>query len=108
MAGSKVTQGVVFIFTEELPDYAAHRVLLAETVVQNRETLIQFHEITANISAASTLPLNKGQLNCDLHECIQLVKDYLWVDANDEVQPVFVYLKMGDITPYEDAIHPQG
>ena len=51
MSGSKVTQGVALVFTEELPDYAAHRVLLAETIVQNRETLIQFHEITANISA---------------------------------------------------------
>lgn len=108
MAGSKVTQGLALVFTEELPDYAAHRVLLAETIVRNRETLIQFHEITANISAASTMPLNKGQLNCDLHECIQLVKDYLWIVADDEVQPVFVYLKMKDITPYEDAIHPQG
>jgi hypothetical protein len=108
MAGSKVTQGVAFVFTEELPDYAAHRVLLAETIVQNRETLIQFHEITASISAASTMPLNKGRLNCDLHECIQLVKDYLWIVADDEVQPIFIYLKMKDITPYEDAIHPQG
>lgn len=107
MAGSKVTQGLAFVFTEELLDYAAHRVLLAEKIVQNRETLIQFHEITANISAASSLPLNKGKLNCDLHECIQLVKDYLWIVADDEIQPVFVYLKMKDITPYEDAIHPQ-
>lgn len=107
MAGSKVTQGVAFIFTEELPDYASHRVLLAETIVQNRETLIQFHEITANISAASTMPLNRGQLNCDLHECIQLVKDYLWIVADDVVQPLFVYLNMKDITPYEDAIHHQ-
>ena len=98
MAGSKVTQGLALVFTEELADYAAHRVLLAETIVQNRETLIQFHEITSNISAASTMPLNKGQLNCDLHECIQLVKDYLWIVADDEIQ---------DITPYEDAIHPQ-
>ena len=107
MAGSKVTQGLVLVFTEELPDYAAHRVLLAETIVKNRETLIQFHEVTANISAASTMPLNKGQLNCDLHECIRLVKDYLWIAADDGIQPVFVYLKMKDITPYEDAIHPQ-
>ena len=53
------------------------------------------------------MPLNKGQLNCDLHECIQLVKDYLWIVDDDEIQPVFVYLKMKDITPYEDAIHPQ-
>jgi hypothetical protein len=107
MAGSKVTQGLALVFTEELPDYATHRVMLAETIVQNRETLIQFHEITANISAASTMPMNKGRLNCDLHECIQLVKEYLWIVADDEVQPVFVYLKMKDITPYEDAIHPQ-
>ena len=107
MAGSKVTQGLVLVFTEELVDYAAHRVLLVETIVQNRQTLIQFHEITANISAASTMPMNKGKLNCDLHECIQLVKDYLWVVGDDEVKPVFVYLKMKDITPYEDAIHPQ-
>lgn len=107
MAGWKLTQGLAFIFTEELPDYAAHRVMLAETIVHNRETVIQFREITANLSAVSTMPLNKGQLNCDLHECVQLVKDYLWVIADDEIQPIFVYLKMKDITPYEDAIHPQ-
>lgn len=106
MSGSKVTQGLALVFTEVLSDYSAHRVLLAETIVQNRETLIQFHEITANISAASTMPLNKGQLNCDLNECIQLVKDYLWIVADDEIQPLFVYLKMKDIPPYEDAIHP--
>ena len=105
MAGYKLTQGLALIFTEELPDYAAHRVLLAETAVHNRETLIQFREITTNISAVSTLPLNKGRLNCDLHECIQLVKDYLWVIADDEIQPIFVFLKMKDITPYEDVFH---
>ena len=63
-AGSKVTQGLALVFTEELPDYAAHRVLLAETIVQNRETLIQFRRDHREYQCRfDDLPLNKGQLN---------------------------------------------